>query len=51
MVEAVADVLAVVAWMARVSPTAKGKVAMQDEVMYCQKVCTSYPDWSTVPDV
>ena len=28
---------AVVAWMAGASPFASGEVAVQDEVMYCQK--------------
>ena len=33
-----ADVLVVVVWMVRASPAARGEVAAQDEVMYCQKV-------------
>ena len=37
MVEAVEDVLEAVSCRERVSPTARGEVAVQDEVMYCQK--------------
>ena len=34
--EAVVDLLEVISWMARASPTARGEVAAH-EVMYCQK--------------
>ena len=34
----VAGVLTVVEWMARASPSARGKVEVQDDVMYYQKV-------------
>ena len=40
-VEAVAGVLGAVAWIARASPAARGEVAKQDEVMYCQKASLS----------
>ena len=36
--EAVAGVLVAVAWMARASPSVRGEVAVQDDVMYCRKV-------------
>ena len=36
--EVVEVVLAEVAWMAWVSPSASDEVAVQDEAMYCQKV-------------
>ena len=34
--EVVVDVLEVVSWIARASPTVRGKVVVRDEVMYCQ---------------
>ena len=36
--EVVVDVLEAVSWTAQVSPAVRGKVAAQDEVMYCQKM-------------
>ena len=35
--EAVAGVPVEVAWTVRPSPSERGEVAVQDEVMYCQK--------------
>ena len=35
--EAVAGVPAVLAWTVRASPSVRGEVAAQDEMMYCQK--------------
>ena len=35
--EAIVAVLVAVGWMARVRPTARGEVAVHDDVMYCQK--------------
>ena len=32
-----AEAVAEVVWMVRASPSARGEVAVHDEVMYCQK--------------
>ena len=36
-VEAMVAMLKAVSWMSRARPTAKGKVAVHDDVMYCKK--------------
>ena len=42
VVVVVAEVVEAVSCMVRASPAARGEVAVQDEVMYCQKVSLAH---------